>query len=217
MAKSISLSALLIMGAGGFGREVAWLAEQALGLSTSLIFLVDDAGFLSPPINGITVQLLAETKPTSAARYVAAVGDPAVRKRLVDRCDTAGHKSTSLVHPRAELSRYVELGEGTIICAGAILTTNIVVGRHVQLNLSCTIGHDVEIGDFSTLCPGVHISGNVVIGKGVFIGTGATIINGTSSTPLIIGDGACIAAGACVTKAVEAGALMAGVPALRKR
>jgi acetyltransferase-like isoleucine patch superfamily enzyme len=83
--------------------------------------------------------------------------------------------------------------------------------------LDCTIGHDVVVGSYSTLSPGVHVSGNVRIGGNVFIGTGACIINGRASEPLTIGDGAVVAAGACVTRSVDPGAMVAGVPAIRKR
>lgn len=115
------------------------------------------------------------------------------------------------------MSRWVDIGDGVVICAGNIVTTNVNLGKHVHVNLGCTIGHQASIGDFTTLSPGVHVSGNVRIGRGVFVGTGATIINGTASEPLSIGDGAIVAAGACVTKPVESGALVAGVPAVRKR
>ncbi len=111
----------------------------------------------------------------------------------------------------------MEIAAGSVICAGSILTTNVAIGEHVHVNVGCTISHDVFIGDFSTLSPGVHVSGHVHIGRDVFIGTGANIINGSANGPIVIGDGAVIAAGACVTKSVEPGALMAGVPAVRKR
>jgi sugar O-acyltransferase (sialic acid O-acetyltransferase NeuD family) len=145
------------------------------------------------------------------------VGDPEQRIRIVGRAESLGMAAATLVHPRVEASRWLEIGPGSILCAGVIATTNIVIGAHVHINLDCTIGHDVVIGDYATLSPGVHVSGNVTIGKRVFIGTGATIINGSATSPLSIGDGAVIAAGACVTKPVEPGALVAGVPAVRKR
>ena len=95
--------------------------------------------------------------------------------------------------------------------------TGIKLARHVHINIACTISHDVTIGEFSTLSPGVHVSGHVRIGKSVFIGTGANIINGSASQPLVIGDGAIVAAGACVTRDVEPGSMVAGVPATRRR
>ncbi len=64
------------------------------------------------------------------------------------------------------------MGKGTVICAGCILTTNIKMGNHVQINLDCTIGHDVIMDDYATLAPGVHVSGYVSLGKRVYVGTG---------------------------------------------
>lgn len=115
------------------------------------------------------------------------------------------------------MSARVELGDGVVVCAGSVVTTNVSLGNHVHVNVSCTISHDVSIGDYTTLSPGVHVSGHVEIAEDVFVGTGANIINGSATTPLVIGKGAVIAAGACVTRPVEPGALVAGVPAVRKR
>jgi sugar O-acyltransferase (sialic acid O-acetyltransferase NeuD family) len=182
-----------------------------------IIFLVDQPEYLTGTINDIPVQLVSNSDRTSEARFVVALGDPKLRRKAATACREAGLLPTTLIHPRTEISNWVEVGSGTVICAGAILTTNVVVGTHVQINLSCTVSHDVSIGDFSTLSPGVHVSGNVSIGRDVLIGTNACIINGRSGTPIVIGDGAIIAAGACVTKSIEPGALVAGVPATRKR
>ena len=208
---------LLIFGAGGSGREVAWLAEQSWGNSIEIVFLVDQQKYLSKPINGIAVRLLAQVEPSDDTRYFAAIGDPGDRRRVVSNCEACGLSATALLHPRAEISSRVELGSGTLVGAGCVVTTNVAIGRHVHINVSCSISHDVRIGDFSTLSPGVHVSGHVHIGENVFLGTGATIINGNAGNPLVIGDGAVIAAGACVTRTVPPGAMVAGVPAIQKR
>lgn len=210
---------LLIFGAGGFGREVAWLAQQCRGEQTDIVFCVDQPRYVTAPVNGIPVRLLADFAGDAGSllAYVVAVGDPEQRVRLVGLHEAMGMRPATLVHPRVEASRWIEIGPGSILCAGVIATTNIVIGAHVHINLDCTIGHDVIIGDYATLCPGVHISGNVAIGARVFIGTGAAVINGSTDSPLVIGDGAIVAAGACVTRPVEPGTLVAGVPAVRKR
>lgn len=208
---------LYIIGAGGSGREVAWLAEQSWGRNVAIDFVVDNPSYLKDSVNEHSVKLLAELVPNKSARYVIAIGDSAARRRISASCHAASLQEALIVHPRAELSQWVTIGRGTIICAGVIATTNIRIGEHVHINIDCTISHDVIIGDYATLSPGVHVSGHVHIGEGVFIGTGANIINGSAHAPLLIGNGAVIAAGACVTKSVDAGALMAGVPAMRKR
>jgi sugar O-acyltransferase (sialic acid O-acetyltransferase NeuD family) len=212
-----NLKKLLIFGAGGFGREVAWLAEQTWGDSVEKLFVVDRHEYLSEPVNGIPVELLERVSPSDGMHFVVAIGDPAARRRAVQSCELSQVSPALLVHPRSEISSWVEIGLGSVVCAGCIITTNIVIGRHVHINLDCTIGHDARIGDFCTLSPGVHVSGNVNLGQDVYVGTGATIINGRPGAPLEIGDGAVIAAGACVTRPVPPGAMVAGVPAIRKR
>jgi sugar O-acyltransferase (sialic acid O-acetyltransferase NeuD family) len=182
-----------------------------------IVFLVDDPEFVTPPVNGIHVQLLSELNRVDDGQFVAAVGDIALRRRAVERCIQRGLTPTSIVHPQAHVAPSAKIGPGTIVCAGAIVTTNVSVGAHVQINVGCTVSHDVTIGDFSTLSPGVHVSGHVRIGSAVLLGTGASVINGAPGRPLAIGDSATIAAGACVTKNVDTDTLVAGVPAVCKQ
>jgi sugar O-acyltransferase (sialic acid O-acetyltransferase NeuD family) len=208
---------LYIFGAGGHGREIAWLAQQAWGADLELEFLVDRTEFLSEPVNDIPVRLLGESKANVDTRFVVALGDPILRRVATAACVSAGHAPAQLVHPRAEMSARVALGEGVVIFAGAIITTNVRIAAHVHVNVACTISHDVTIGEFATLSPGVHVAGHVVIGRNVFIGIGASVINGRRGAPLVVGDDAIIAAGACVTRSVEPGAMVAGIPAHRKR
>ena len=147
------------------------------------------------------------------AKVVGGVGTPKTREILVGKAALAGFDFETIVHPKVERSRWIEIGVGTVICAGNILTVNIRLGKHVQINLDCTIGHDVVMDDYSTLAPGVHISGYVRLGKRVYIGTGAVIINGTEDSPIIIGDDVVVGAGACVNKSIPAGLTVVGVPA----
>lgn len=207
---------LRIFGAGGSGREIAWLAEQAWGERMELQFVVDHPRYLAGPVNGIPVALLAELEPDDEARFVVALGDPEQRKRVVAAFAAVGHRPATVIHPRAEMSRFVEVGEGAVVCAKSSITCNVTVGVHVQVNLGCSVAHDVVLGDYATLSPGARVSGHVHVGRGVFIGTNACVINGRPGEPLRIGDGAVIAAGACVTQDVPAHALVAGVPAVVK-
>ncbi len=147
-----------------------------------------------------------------AACVVSGIGVPKIREMTMEKARAAGFGFATLVHPRTDMSKWVEIGEGSVICARNILTTNIKLGRHVQVNLNCTIGHDVIMGDYATLAPGVHVSGCVHIGKRAYIGTGAVIINGTQDNPLVIGDDVIIGAGACLTKSIPCGT-WGGVPA----
>lgn len=207
---------LLIVGAGGSGREVAWLARDIYGPSVELTFAVEPTFLVRDIIDDVPVIALDARISKKSCRYVIAVGDGAQRKRLATFCDNLGMQPQALVHPSVIRSSRVEIGAGSIVCAGSILTTNVKVGRHVHVNVTCTLSHDVTVGDFSTLSPGVHISGHVHTESGVFLGTGSNVINGKADRPLVIGCNAAVAAGACVTRNVPRDTLVAGVPAVSK-
>ena len=165
-------------------------------------------------MNDIRVISIDEAAAAFKDAYVAAaIGSPKTRETVTRRAEQHGFRIATLVHPRVERSRWITLGAGAVVCAGSILTTNITLGEHVQINLDCTIGHDVRMADFATLAPGVHVSGWVTVGRRAYIGTGASIINGTEDRPLVIGDDAVVGAGACVTRSVDPGVTVVGVPA----
>lgn len=136
---------------------------------------------------------------------VIAIGDPLIREKVANEHSC---QWLTLNFGRAHSS---EIGEGTIICPGAVLTTNVKLGRHVIINLNCTVGHDCTIGDFTTLSPGVHVSGNVTIGKRCFVGSGAVIREGVT-----ICDDATIGSGAVVLSDITEPGVYVGVPARLK-
>ena len=203
---------ILIYGSGGFAREVAWLAGEA---DWSVKAFIDDNPVRwGQKVNGIPVCSLEEAvKRYPDLPVTVAVGNPKIRKTLVEKVRTLGFPFVTLLHPRVEKSALVEIGEGSVVTAGNILTVNIRLGKHVHVNLDCTIGHDAVLEDYVTLAPGVHVSGQVYIREGAYIGTGAVIINGTEEAPLEIGEYAIIGAGAVVVRDVPASTTVVGVPA----
>jgi sugar O-acyltransferase (sialic acid O-acetyltransferase NeuD family) len=208
---------IAIYGGGGFAREVAWLIQSCNSnkeVYEVVCFIDDKIEAHGRLLNGISVMGLE----TAATRFpeacmVAAVGNPQTRQLLTEKAMAAGFRFETIIHPLIARSPWLEMGPGTVICAGSVLTTNIVLGAHVQINLACTVGHDVIMGDYTTLAPGVHISGCVHLGKRVYVGTGAVVINGTPDEPLLIGDDTVIGAAACVTKSLAAGLTVVGIPA----
>jgi sugar O-acyltransferase (sialic acid O-acetyltransferase NeuD family) len=174
----------------------------------------DDAAAHGKVLNGVPVMSLDSTGRMFPEAYVVGgVGNPKLRQTLMNKAASAGFRFATIIHPRVQRSDWIEIGEGTIICAGSILTTNIRLGRHVQVNVGCTISHDVMMGDYTTLTPGVHVSGAVHLGERVYVGVGAVIINGTRENPIVIEDDVVIGAGACVTGSVPRGETVVGVPA----
>ena len=205
---------LVVYGAGGHAREVCWLAEACPEAGVVVAMVDDDPAQHGSSVNGILVCGLEEARRRfPSARMTVAIGSPKDRAAAAARASAAGFTFASLIHPRSERSRWIEMGEGVVICAGSILTTNIQIGRQVHINLACTISHDVVLGDFVTLSPGVNIAGRVRVGDRAFIGTNACIINGEANAPIVIGEDAVIGAAACVTRSVAAGTTVVGVPA----
>ena len=199
---------LVIFGAGGLAREIAWLAGECAADNWTIAGFVekDRAAQIGKMLGGYPIMDLAAIKSHHpGALAVAAVGSPAIRENIVADAIAAGFGFATLIHPGIARSRSVVVGEGTLILPGSTLTVDIRLGRHVQINPGCTLAHDARVGDFSTLSPGVRVSGFVHIGNRVAIGTGAVIVNGTAERPLTIGDGAVIGAGSVVLKDVPPG------------
>ena len=214
-------SDLLIYGAGGFGREVDWLAsecfhndahDESQRPGATRCFIDDES--LHDSVGGLPVLTFARARQEFGnAEIVIAVGSGRIRELLATRVEAAGGRFATLVHPETRRGPRVSVGVGAMICSGNILTTDIHIGRHVIVNLGCTIGHDVVIDDYATLSPGVHVSGNVHIGARALIGTGAVINNGRPGKPIRIGKDCVIGSGAVVTKDIPDGCTAVGVPA----
>ncbi|MFY9446108.1 MAG: acetyltransferase [Dethiobacteria bacterium] len=206
---------LVIIGAGGFAREVAWLIEDINKDKKQLDligFIDENEANHGKVLNGYPVlggfDYLANTRINEQLYAVCAVGNPVSKKKLVQKATEYGLKFTNLIHPSINISKSVELGTGNIICAGNILTVNISIGSHVIVNLNCTVGHDVICHDYTTILPGASVSGNVVINNGCDIGTNASIIQG-----ITIGEWSIIGAGAVVVRDIPPHCTAVGVPA----
>jgi len=205
-------SQLYVFGVGGHGREIAWLAKE-IAPARSIAFLVDRPYATQGEIGGVPVLALDESTVFAGERFIAAVGSPRDRQKVARKLETRGLTPETLVHPRTESSPTAKVGTGSVVGAACVLSTHVTIGNHSHLNIGCTLSHDVTVGDFVTISPGVHIAGYVRIETGAFIGIGASIINGDPSDPLVVGEGATVAAGACVIRSIPAHTVAMGVPA----
>lgn len=208
---------LYIIGAGGFGRETVWLVEQINEVTPEWKicgFIDDNTELHGSKQDGYTVlggcdYLLSQKKDYWV---VCAVGSAKTRKKIIDKISFFPqiHFAT-VIDPDARISERAFIGEGSIICAGNIITVDVRIGRHAIINLSCTVGHDAVLEDFVTLYPGANISGNVTVGEATEIGTGTKVIQGKKiCSDTIIG------AGAVVVKDIGESGTYVGVPAERK-
>lgn len=202
---------LYIIGAGGLGREILWLARELNKVSQRYRlcgFVDDNVALHGQEICGVPVVgdvSFLRTKPGSAAAL--GIGIPRIKQKILQTVQDYDLEWPVLVAPQASMSEFVQLGRGTVICAGSILTTQVTLGDFVLVNLSCTIGHDATVQTGSTLSPGVNMSGFVSVGQFTDIGTSAAIIPGVQ-----IGSHSVVGAGTVVIRDIPDHATVVGNP-----
>ena len=204
---------IVIIGAGGFGREVKTLIDSINNQTPTYRFLgfYDDGFKKGQIINGCPVLggILDVNVINIQCSVVIAVGDPQTKQGLYEKIKNNNVDFPNIIHPNVLLSDdFVEIGMGNIICASCIITCNINIKDFVILNLMCTVGHDTIISSFSSFMPSVNISGDVLIHEKVYVGTGAKIIN-----QLEIGANTIVGAGAVVSKSLPENCTAVGIPA----
>src|SRR5690348_15172302 len=183
------MTPLVIVGAGGFGREVHDVIEAINFVEKSAGLLrFDFVGFLDD--GPVDMDLIANRGPLLGGvngladlppdvEYVIGIGNGDARRRVDEWATRLGRKASSLIHPSAVIGEHGNtIGPGVVVCSHVSITTNVTLGRHVHLNLNCTVGHDATLGDYVTVNPGATISGNVTLEDEVTIGTGAAVIQG---------------------------------------
>ena len=190
-----------IIGYGGFAKEVYYSLDQFQRIG--LKFFVDDLWYDPKNLDCLP---LSEFDPLEY-EVVVAVGNPLDRMSIVSRMPENTRYFTH-VHPTAQILGDVEIGEGSIICAGVILTTNIKIGKHAHLNLQTTIGHDTQIGNYLTTAPGAKISGNCTIGNYFYLGTNASV-----REKITITNNVTVGLNSGVVKDIDSEGTYVGVPA----
>ena len=199
---------IIVVGAGGFGKEVAWMAKRC-GYEV-LGFLDSTPDKQNTKIMGLDVLgPLEYAERFLDYEFVIAIGNPRARKKIIDLFfKNEQFCFVTLIDPSSIVGENILIAEGSIICAGVILTVDVSIGRHTIININSTIGHDVIIKDFVTIAPNASVSGNIVLNDLVEIGTNATL-----REKLNIYEGAMIGMGAVLTKDVEKNHIMVGNPA----
>ena len=201
---------LVIIGAGGFGREIFhWASdivqqEWCIGgfLDQNAMALAGFSGF--PPIIGDPATYV----PSRNDVFTCAVGDPKSKLRLCNSILERGGRFISLIHPTAVVGTMCNLGQGCIFCPGTVVTSNVSLGNFVTLNACATVGHDACIGDGCTLSGHADVTGAAMLGRGVFLGSHAVVLPKAR-----VGDYATVGAGSVVLRSVKAHSTVFGVPA----
>jgi sugar O-acyltransferase (sialic acid O-acetyltransferase NeuD family) len=196
---------IAVIGAGGNARELAEILRDIHDYEV-VGFLADTCSEHDSPVLGG----FAWPAGNDVDAFAMGIGDPVTKYRVAQQlCARYPHIAWPvIVHPTAYVGASVKLARGSIVCVGAIATTNIEIGEFSQLNFGCTVGHDTQVGPACLVNPGANISGGVRLGRSVLVGTGAQILQYLS-----VGDEARIGAGAVVLEDVEPGATVVGIPA----
>ena len=204
---------ILIYGAGGAGRELAFVLSLDKNPETAWKvgeFIDDTESLKGKIINGIPVLGGFDYLKSYPGNIAVTIFDyPVRRKELILKIKKYDAiKFPNLISPTSIASPYIEWGEGCIVQLYSTITTNIKIGDFVFVNSRTGIGHDVTIGNFTIIYSGIQIGGGVCIGTGCLIGSGATIL-----PQVKIGDGSIIGGGSLVSKDIPPKVVAAGVPA----
>ena len=203
---------LIVVGAGGLGREVFQYAQDVLGrdAETELLGFLDDnpAALAGKPLEGKILGNTAEFRIEPQHRFVIGIGDPALRQSLAVQLAARGALFARVIHPLAYVASTARIGDGCVLAPYVFVGAGAQVGSHVVLNARASVGHDSVLADHCVLSPHCVVGGATQLGNAVFMGSNATVVPQRS-----IGAGSKIAAGAVLLHDVPAGALAVGNPA----
>ena len=184
---------IVILCAGDFGKEVAWLIDDINKKCPTydlLGFLDDDSTKIGCSYNGYRclgpISDLKSLNMNNDVCAVIATQDSGFRKKFVEMLpDFSGWET--LIHPSVNISATSELGTGCIVCANCNISVNTIIGDQVIMNLGTTVGHDCEVGDYVSLMSGTVISGHVRIGEGAYFGSGSVVIRNVKADVSVMG------------------------------
>jgi sugar O-acyltransferase (sialic acid O-acetyltransferase NeuD family) len=206
---------LLLVGSGGFARESAAAARLRPDWIV-LGFCDDDPARHGTVVDGLPVlgpaELVHEHPDAAVLLCVGSPRRPASRAALADRLELPAERYATLVHMAASVAPGVELGAGTILLAGVVVTSPQQVGVHVMVMPLTVLTHDDAVGDFVTLATRVALGGSVTVGRAAYLGAGSVV-----REDLTIGAGALVGMGSVVLHDVPPGEVWVGNPARRLR
>jgi len=203
---------IVIFGAGGFGREVAWIIEDInrVGKRFELLGFVDDDPQMKGRIlNGYPVLGGIEYLERKRSLGIAlGLGLPVARHKVMRRLEHLDLKYPNLIHPSAYIGPGVEFGIGNIVYIGCVLAPNCKLGNFCVLELKATVGHDAVLDDFASTAVGVDFGGYSHAAYGTYFGNHATVL-----PSIKIGAWTVVGAGAVVNRDLPENVVAVGVPA----
>lgn len=202
---------ITVYGASGHGKVVLDILLAA-GAERIAGFVDDSEAQQGKTVLGYAVlgdgAWLEEEARRAPLAVALGIGNNSVRHGIAEQCLRAGAALELAVHPRAAVAASAQLGEGTVVMAGAAVNPDALVGRGAIINTCAVIEHDVVVGHFAHISPNATLGGGVRIGDFSHIGLGAAILPGVR-----IGAHVIVGAGATVTRDLEDAIVAVGTPA----
>lgn len=199
------MTGVYIIGANGHGKVVQ-AALRTMGVSVAGFF--DDDPQLpgcfvcGAPVLGPVGDIGRLDRPQA----VIAIGNAAIRRRMAESYPEV--EWFRVMHAWSWVDISVDVGPGAVVCAGATVQPDAVLGRHCIVNTGATVDHDCRIDDYVHVCPGVHLAGKVHVKSGAWVGIGSQVIQ-----DIVIGTNAMVGAGSTVLCDVPDNAVVVGSPA----
>jgi len=184
---------IMVVGAGGFGREAVWTLERINAVAPTwrvIGFADDDPAKAQGSLEGYPLlgSVAQASRDYPGAHVLIAVGDNATREKIYR--SLRGHDFPVIIDPSAEVAPTVEVRHGTFIGPKAVVSVGAELGKFVIVNARAGVGHDSKLGDFSQVCPGATLSGHTTLGEHAFMATNSSTVPG-----ITIGARAKVAAG----------------------
>jgi len=204
---------IILVGGGGHGKVV--IDAIMVGKQYEIVGIIDKKEkigdrVLGVPIIGDDVSLNAYFRKGIKYCYISlgSIGNPVLRIRSFMASSRIGFRFPNIIHPEAEISGHVVIGEGNYVAAGVIINAGVKIGDQCIINTGAIVEHDCAIDDFVHIAPGAIVNGGVAVGRGAHIGAGSCIMQ-----YLRIGKRALVGLGSMVIRNVEDGEVVCGNPA----
>ena len=195
---------IVIIGAGGLGRETEWLIERINNSKQeaewNILGYVDDNIPKGQKIRHSSVICnIDDLLNVNDKTYVViAIANVYTRKKIYEKLkENLNLEFPNLIDPTA-ITGDVDFGMGNIIFANVVMTIDVKVGNFAVIIYNCTIAHNAELADFVTIYPNANVSGNVHVSSLVEIGTGSQITQLKSVCSNVV-----IGAGAVIVKSIK--------------
>lgn len=205
---------LILIGGGGHCKSAIEVAESAGYEIKGILDMPDEVGKEVLPghkVIGTDDEIPQYVEECDFVITVGFIKNPALRIELYNKVKAAGGRLATIIASTAHVSKYAELGEGTVIMHHAFVNAGAKIGDNCIINTFVNIEHDAEVGNQCHISTGTMVNGECKIGENCFIGSQSVCANCIEIASDII-----VGAGSVVRKSIRVKGIYAGNPAILK-